>query len=115
MARRPSHPEPDDELDTPDKPPKPPKPGEPDQGPVEPPVAAPPVTTIADEQRARSREIAAMGVEKWKAEHDERTEEEKAGKQVPGVAAPAPEGRSWEGSSRTTPAARAAQNPAAPR
>ena len=48
---------------------------------------------------------------------DERTEEEKAGKQVPGVVSPAPnpEGGSWQGSTRTTPPARAAQNPAAPR
>ena len=78
---------------------------------------APPLKTIADEQRARSDEIARAGVEKWKAAHDERTDEEKAGRQVPGVAPPAPnpEGGSWQGSTRTTPPARAAQNPAAPR
>lgn len=74
-----------------------------------------PPMTIAEEQRARSDAIAREGVEKWKAEHDERTEEEKAGRQVPGVASPAPEGGSWQGSTRTTPPARAAQNPAAPR
>lgn len=86
----------------------------------EPDAAAPPapVTTIADEQRARSDEMAREGVEEWKAAHDERTEEEKAGnKQVTGVAPPAPsaEARSFEGSTRSTPAARHAQNPAAPR
>jgi hypothetical protein len=93
--------------------------GEPADKPA--PDAAPPVETIADEQRKRSDAIAAMGVEKWKAAHDERTEEEKAGnKQVPGVAPPAPEHASTEagslqGSTRTTQAARHAQNPAAPR
>ena len=84
---------------------------------------APPAATIADEQRARSAEMAAMGVDAWKAAHDERTEEEKAGnRQVPGVVPQgnpevrsSPEAKSWEGSSRTTQAARHAQNPAASR
>lgn len=81
-----------------------------------PPEQAPPVMTVADEQRARSREIMEMGVENWKAANDERTDEEKAGnKQVPGTAPPAPETGSWTGSTRTTQAARHAQNPAASR
>lgn len=81
------------------------------------PQAPPPVLTSADEQRARSAEIMAAGVENWKAEHDERTAEEKAGnKQVPGVVPQGnPEASSWQGSTRTTQAARHAQNPAAPR
>lgn len=102
----------------------------PDQGlpPSGPPVGSDPIAptaenpypTIAEEQRARSRDIALTGVEDWKDAHDERTEEEKAGKQVPGVAPPAPEhasteAGSWQGSTRTTQAARHAQNPAAPR
>ena len=80
------------------------------------PTAAPaPVRTIADEQRERSAEIQAEGTEKWKQEHDERSAEEKQGRQVEGVAPPAPEGGSWQGSTRTTPQARAAQNPSASR
>lgn len=102
-------------------------PGDPEQGPAEPstdpitPTAANPYPTIAEEQRRRSDEIAAMGVEAWKDANDERTEEERgAAKQVPGVAPPAPsqastEAGSWAGSTRTTQAARHAQNPAAPR
>jgi hypothetical protein len=43
-----------------------------------------PVRTIADEQRERSAEIEAMGVEAWKAAHDERSQEEEQ-HQVPGV------------------------------
>lgn len=83
---------------------------------TQPPAGQPaPVETIADEQRKRSEEMASMGVEQWKAEHDERTEEEKAGKQVTGVASPAPESGSWQGSTRTTAPARAAQNPSASR
>jgi hypothetical protein len=52
------------------------------------PAAKPPepVKTIADEQRERSEEIAREGVEAWKAKHDERTEEEKKGRVVTGVA-----------------------------
>jgi methylmalonyl-CoA mutase N-terminal domain/subunit len=34
--------------------------------------------TIAEEQRRRSAEMEAKGVEAWKAEHDERTPEQKA-------------------------------------
>ena len=79
------------------------------------PAAPAPVRTIADEQRERSAEIQAEGTEKWKQEHDERSAEEKQGRQVEGVAPPAPEGGSWQGSSRTTPQARAAQNPSASR
>jgi translation initiation factor IF-2 len=52
----------------------------------------PPVRTIADEQRERAEEVMKAGVEGWKAERDERTDEERAGnRQVPGVAPPAPE------------------------
>ena len=45
----------------------------------------PPVKTIADEQRERSDEMAAKGVDAWKAEHDERSADEKQPKVVPGV------------------------------
>lgn len=107
MARKPSPPEPDEIEPTP-----PPEPAPQTATPLPEP---PPAQTAADEQRQRSDEIARMGVEKWKAEHDERTEEEKAGRQVTGVAPPVPESGSWEGSTRTTPPARAAQNPAASR
>lgn len=79
------------------------------------PQTPPPVRTIADEQRERSAEIMAVGVEEWKEEHDERSPEERKSHQVPGVAPPAPEGGSWQGSTRSTPAARAAQNPSASR
>ena len=34
--------------------------------------------TVAEEQRARSAEIEAMGVEAWKDAHDERGDEERA-------------------------------------
>ena len=44
-----------------------------------------PVKTIADEQRERSDEMAAKGVDAWKAEHDERSADEKQPKVVPGV------------------------------
>jgi len=44
-----------------------------------------PVETVADEQRKRSDEIAAMGVEKYKESIDQRTEEEKHPHQVEGV------------------------------
>ena len=46
----------------------------------------PPVKTIADEQRERSDAMAAEGIDAWKAEHDERTADEKQPKVVPGVA-----------------------------
>jgi hypothetical protein len=46
----------------------------------------PPVKTIADEQRQRSEDIQREGVEAWKAKHDERTEDEKKGRVVTGVA-----------------------------
>ena len=35
--------------------------------------------TIADEQRERSDAMAAKGVEAWKAEHDERSADDKQG------------------------------------
>ena len=44
---------------------------------------APPPRTIADEQRERSDRMASHGVERHKADHDERTGNEP--KQVPGV------------------------------
>jgi hypothetical protein len=52
------------------------------------PAAKPPepVKTIAEEQRERSEEIQREGVEAWKAKHDERTEDEKKGRVVTGVA-----------------------------
>jgi hypothetical protein len=46
----------------------------------------PPVKTIADEQRERSAEIEKEGIEAFKARLDQRTEEEKAGRVVTGVA-----------------------------
>jgi hypothetical protein len=45
----------------------------------------PPVRTAADEQRERSEELQAKGVETVKAEQDERDPADKA-RQVPGVA-----------------------------
>jgi hypothetical protein len=50
--------------------------------PAAPPAKPLPVETVADEQRRRSEEIEKMGVEKWKAAHDQRTE---APRQVEGV------------------------------
>jgi hypothetical protein len=44
-----------------------------------------PVRTIADEQRERSAELQDRGVERVKAEHDERSEEDKRSRPVPGV------------------------------
>lgn len=45
------------------------------------------VQTIADEQRKRSEEIQAQGVEAFKAAHDDRPESERGAstKQVPGI------------------------------
>jgi hypothetical protein len=99
--------------------PKPPEP-EDDQPEAAKPAApsAEPVRTIADEQRERSEEIQRQGVEAWKAAHDERGPDDKP-KPVPGVSPRvndpgAPEGASWEGSTRSTPEARNAQHRAAP-
>ena len=72
----------------------------------------PPVETIADEQRARSEEIEEQGVDAWKAAHDERSPDEKP-KVVPGVSHRAVDESELRGNS--TPAARTAQHPAAPR
>jgi hypothetical protein len=44
----------------------------------------PPVRTIADEQRERSDEISAQGIDAWKAAHDERGADDKP-KVVPGI------------------------------
>ena len=41
--------------------------------------------TVADEQRERSAEIDRAGMEKWKAERDERSEEDKQPRQVEGL------------------------------
>jgi hypothetical protein len=41
------------------------------------PVKLPPVETVADEQRKRSEEIEKMGVEQWKAAHDNRPADER--------------------------------------
>lgn len=120
MATKPQHPKPE-----------PPKPAPPPAPEPEDPAAAatspkapPPVMTIADEQRARSAEIQAMGVEKWKEAHDQRSPEERQPRQVPGVkprvndagggVSQNPRPGSWEGSTRSTPEARRAQNVAAP-
>jgi hypothetical protein len=65
--------------------------------------------TIADEQRERSDEIARRGVERWKAEHDGRTDEDKQTHQVEGV------GPTTVQDGKSTPEARRYQNPAAPR
>lgn len=70
-----------------------PAPGQPGGATSPPPKEAaepPPVHTIADEQRMRSAEVQAQGVEPWKQAHDERTEEERRPRQVPGVAQPKP-------------------------
>ena len=72
----------------------------------------PPVETIADEQRARSEEIQKQGIDAWKAAHDERGPDEKP-KVVPGVSHRAVDESELRGNS--TPAARTAQHPAAPR
>jgi hypothetical protein len=69
----------------------------------------PPVKTVADEQRERSEEMQKEGVDAWMAAHDERTPEDRQGKPVTGVQ-PGP--NTAKGS---TPEARAAQHPAAPR
>jgi hypothetical protein len=79
---------------------------------------SPPVKTVQEEQLERSAEIEKVGVEKWKADHDTVTPEERAQAQqvVPGVGAPppAPGTSGWAGSTRTTPEANAAQHRAAP-
>jgi hypothetical protein len=102
--------------------------------PTEPPAppAPPSVQTIADEQRERSEQMMKVGIEAWKAEHDERSEADREPRQVPGISprvndpaigndpahmlagTPArPEAHTPEGA-RSTPPARAAQNRAAP-
>jgi hypothetical protein len=44
--------------------------------------------TVAEEQRERSEEIAKIGVQKWVDARDERPEDERTNRQVPGVAPP---------------------------
>ena len=75
-------------------------------------VPEPLVKTVADEQRERSEEIQKQGVDAWKAAHDERSPEERQGRQVPGVGHVTDESK-LKGNS--TPEARTAQHPAAPR
>jgi hypothetical protein len=72
----------------PQTPPPAPKPEDPQAAKTSEPHPKPPepVKTIADEQRERSDEIQREGVEAWKAKHDERTEDEKKGRVVTGVA-----------------------------
>ena len=75
-----------------------------------------PFQTIADEQRARSAEIARMGPAAYMAQFDTRDPADK-GVPVPGVGtagdAKSVEG-TWTSSSRSTPEARSYQNRAAP-
>jgi hypothetical protein len=56
--------------------------------------AAARVQTVADEQRERSAEIEKVGSAAWVAAHDERTEEQKQGMAVTGVANVVVEGAS---------------------
>jgi hypothetical protein len=70
--KQPPHDEPPREL--PHEPPDSPPLNSPDQ----------PAETVVEEQRRRSEEIEAMGVEKWKAAHDERVRDQKP-EAVPGV------------------------------
>jgi hypothetical protein len=83
MANQPHPTQPAAKPATPQPPADPQAAKQPEPGKREPP---PPVKTIADEQRERSDEIAREGVEAWKAKHDERTEDEKKGRVVTGVA-----------------------------
>jgi colicin import membrane protein len=63
--------------------PAPGQPGGPSRGAE---LAQEPLHTIADEQRRRSQELMDKGVETVKAEHDERSEEDKQSRPVTGVA-----------------------------
>jgi hypothetical protein len=100
-------------------PPKPspspaPPPAPPDDPETEAPAAEaePPVyQTIADEQRARSAEIQAMGPAAYMAKFDARTEEQKEQKPVTGVGTTgkADDIEGWSGSTRSTPEARSYQ------
>ena len=74
----------------------------------------PPVKTIADEQRERSQAIEAQGVEAFKASYDERDPDEPQ-RRVPGVGPTTVAAESAPVSTRSTPAARNAQHPTAPR
>ena len=124
MATQPTHPAP-----KPQTPPPAPKPSDPHPPAAKAPVhpnadpqeakaegykvdPVPPVETIADEQRERSAEIEEQGVDAWKAAQDERDPDEKP-KVVPGVSHRAVDESELRGNS--TPAARTAQHPAAPR
>jgi hypothetical protein len=81
-----------------------------------------PVTTIAQEQRERSDEMAATGVEAWKASHDERDPDDQP-RTVPGVGPtsvgegqpPQAQAGTWAGSTRSTPEARDYQPPGGPK
>jgi hypothetical protein len=120
QPKPPPKPEPDDDPSTGSGPPAaatsqalPPEPSTSAQAPVQSSTSA---QTIADEQRERSAEIEAMGVEAWKDKHDQRTPEQKQSHPVAGVAPTTaqPEAGSWAGSTRSTPEARKAQNRTAP-
>lgn len=74
----------------PDQPPEwPPEEGLPPEMETQPPEIYPgePCRTIADEQRERSEEIQAMGVQAWIDAHDQRNPENQQ-QQVAGVIAP---------------------------
>jgi hypothetical protein len=69
----------------------------------------PPVRTIADEQRERSDQMMAIGVQAWMAQFDQRDPSAQP-HAVEGVSnTEVEEGGSWAGSTRSTPEARAAQ------
>jgi hypothetical protein len=80
-------------------------------------AADPSMVTSAQEQRDRAAEMMETGMEPWKAERDDRDPDERP-RTVPGVSPTSvsaePEPGSWEGSTRSTPEARAAQNRTAP-
>ena len=74
----------------------------------------PPVRTIADEQRARSEDMEAEGMQAWNDQHDERDPDRRP-KQVPGVGPTSISAESAPPKGNSTPEARTAQHPAAPR
>ena len=74
----------------------------------------PPVRTIADEQRARSEAMEADGMQAWSDQHDER-DPDRQPKQVPGVGPTSISAESAPPKGNSTPEARTAQHPAAPR
>lgn len=100
-----------------------PKPSKPEPTPEPKPEDTPSQTLgIAEEQRARSDEIARTGVEAWKEAHDERPLDQRTNRQIPGVgpttasSSVAPRDTSSQGGPQqgSTPEARRYQNPTAP-